>query len=221
MDLYFNPMSPYSQKVLMAFYEKDIAFNPLVVNLADPRAREEYRQVHTLGKVPCLKVGEKVLPESTNIVEWLDQHYQVNKLIPTKVEDARQVRLLDRMADLYLAANASLLFFQSIKPTHLQDGERQETARRQITHMYNDLERRLENGSGPWLMGRQLAMADLSVAAGIAQSVGFVGLDAHPNLAAYLKTWQQRESFVKAREGFEEAVANVVEVMGRPASAVA
>lgn len=220
MDLYFNPISPYSQKVLMAFYEKDIAFNPMVVNLADPRARAEYRQVYALGKVPCLKVGEKVLPESSNIVEWLDQHYQVNKLIPTKAEDARQVRLLDHMADLYLAANASLLFFQSIKPAHLQDGERQETARRQITYMYNDLERRLENGSGPWLLGRQLTMADLSVAAGTAQGVGFMGLEAHPNLAAYLKIWQQRESFVKAREGFEEAVVDVVTAL-RPESAVA
>lgn len=213
MDLYFSPISAYSHKVLMAFYEKDLPFNQIAVNLADASVRQEFRQVYALGKVPCLKVGGTIVSESSNIVEWLDQHYQVNKLIPGKVDDARQVRWLDRMADQYLTANAILLFFQSLKPTHLQDPERQDTARRQMAYMYDELERRLNEQSGPWLVGSQLSMADMSVAAGLGPSTGFAGLEAHPALNEYLKSWQQRESYIQARSGFESAVAQMVEVM--------
>lgn len=33
MKLYFNPISSYSQKTLMAFYEKGVSFEPVVVDL--------------------------------------------------------------------------------------------------------------------------------------------------------------------------------------------
>lgn len=215
MDLYFSPISAYSHKALMAFYEKDIPFNPVEVDLTDSHVREEFRQVYRMGKVPCLKVPEGLVPESSNIIEWLDQHYQVNKLIPTKAEEARQVRYLDRIADQYISANAILLFFQSVKPEHLQDGERIATAKRQIETMYIEVEQRLKNRHNQWLVGEHLSMADISLAAGLVVSAGFVTLDGYPRLQAYLQSWQQRQSFVKARAGFDDAVVKMVAALTR------
>lgn len=33
MTLYYDPVSAYSQKTLMAFYEKGVAFEPSIVDL--------------------------------------------------------------------------------------------------------------------------------------------------------------------------------------------
>ena len=39
MKLFYNPISTYSQKVLIALYEKGIEFEPEIVNLMDKRCR--------------------------------------------------------------------------------------------------------------------------------------------------------------------------------------
>lgn len=210
MDLYLSPISAYSRKVLLAFYEKDVPFNAVEIDLTDAQVRQQYRQLYPLGKVPCLKVGATLVPESSNIIEWLDQHYQVNKLLPAKPEEARVVRNLDSMIDQYVTANAILLFFQSFRPIHLQDAERIETAKVQIAYMYADLERRLNEQPQQWLVGGQLSMADLSLAAALTISSGIASLDQLPKLAAYLQMWQQRDSFIRAREGFDQAVAKMM-----------
>lgn len=210
MDLYLSPISAYSQKVLLAFYEKDVAFNGVEIDLTDAEERLRYRQLYPLGKVPCLKVGSTLLPESSNIIEWLDQHYPVNALLPHNLEHARLVRNLDSMIDLYITANAILVFFQSFKPTHLQDGERINTAKTQIVHMYHELEERLADQSSPWLVGGQLSMADLSLACALSISSGIHTLEQRPKLQAYLHMWQQRQSYINARAGFDHALAKMM-----------
>jgi len=54
MKLYYNPISTYSQKVLIALYEKGLDFDSEIVNLMDADARAQYREVYPLGKIPCL-----------------------------------------------------------------------------------------------------------------------------------------------------------------------
>jgi glutathione S-transferase len=36
MKLYYNPLSTYSQKVMIAFNEKGLAYEPEIVNLMSP-----------------------------------------------------------------------------------------------------------------------------------------------------------------------------------------
>ena len=115
MDLYCNPLSSFSHKTKMAFYEKDVSFTEKLVDLFSPEGRQQYRKFYPLGKVPCLQTPKGLIPESTAIIEWLDQYYQVPKLIPTHPDDARQVRLKDRLADLYVTSNVSLLFFSEFE----------------------------------------------------------------------------------------------------------
>src|SRR5262245_47765098 len=102
MKLYFSPVSSYSQKVLMAFYEKNLAFEPIIVNLMDPKGREEYLKIYPIGTVPFLKDEAKdwIVPESSNIIEYIDAKYPGGpKLIPDDADAARMVRLRDRFFD--------------------------------------------------------------------------------------------------------------------------
>ncbi len=210
MDLYFSPISPYSHKVRMTFFEKNLAFNPVPVNLADVQVRAEYREVFPLGKLPVLKTANEMISESSNIVEWLDNHYQVNKLLPEKAEEARKVRYWDRMADLYITANAISLFFQGLKPEAQQDVDAMETARQQLATVYDMFEHELANEPGEWCVGNRLSLADISLAVGLAVSQGVMPLTHHSTLANLFHRAQQRETFGRAREGFEQAVTAMV-----------
>ena len=57
MKLYYHPLSTFSQKVLLAFYEKGIEFEREVVNLMDPEGRKRLEAIYPYGKVPLLVVG--------------------------------------------------------------------------------------------------------------------------------------------------------------------
>ena len=77
MKLYYHPVSAYSQKVLMAFHEKEVSFEPQIVDLMDPEAREAYLKVNPFGKIPVLLLAgeERIIPESSIIIEYLDTHH--------------------------------------------------------------------------------------------------------------------------------------------------
>src|SRR5688572_18129698 len=100
MKLYYYPLSRYSQKVLLALYEKQVAFTPIVLYPGNPDERAELRKLTPLGKVPLLVLDDGwKIPESTIIIEYLDAHAKGARLIPEDRDLARQTRFHDRIAD--------------------------------------------------------------------------------------------------------------------------
>jgi len=73
MKLYYNPLSRYSQKVLIAFYEKQVEFEPIVVNVMTPESRAAYEQIYPLGKIPLFQN----LPSSSSIWRGITQAERV------------------------------------------------------------------------------------------------------------------------------------------------
>src|SRR5688500_19217818 len=118
MKLYFHPRSPYSQKTMIAFHEKQVSFTPVMVNLADAAARAEHRKLNPLGKVPVLVLDDGwKIPESSIIIEYLDTHFASGpRLIPEDRDLARQTRFHDRIVDLYVNDPMTLIFFDGQKP---------------------------------------------------------------------------------------------------------
>ena len=58
MKLYYNPLSTYCQKVMIAFNEKGITYEPIFVNLMTPEGRAAYEKTNPLGKLPFLKPSD-------------------------------------------------------------------------------------------------------------------------------------------------------------------
>lgn len=203
MKLYYNPLSTYSQKVLIAFKEKGIAYTPEVVDLMSPEARAAYEQVNPFGKVPFLKPSEDwSVPESTTIIEYLEDRFpDTPRLIPPGGGDAaRQVRFMDRMADLYYNEPLVELLFQQLgfrKP----DEERAARARRYITLTYSHWDRRV--ASQPWLCGDAFTMADCSVIPVMFYAQGVMPFTEYRNVVAYWKRAQERPSYMEVRAEFE------------------
>src|SRR5688572_33057457 len=164
MKLYYNPVSSYSQKVTMAFAEKNAPFEPVIVNLMDPQGRADYLKIYPIGKVPFLKVDEKNLDvfESSSIIEYIDRHCPGGtKLIPDDPDLARQVRMKDRFFDCYVNDPMQKIFFDGMRPPGKNDEFGVNEARQRLDAAYTILDREL---TGTWAVGSEFSMADCAAA---------------------------------------------------------
>src|SRR4249919_2720021 len=102
LKLYFHPLSSFCWKVLIALYENGTPFEPHIVDLSNPIAAAEFKQIWPIGKFPVLRddVGDRTVPESSIIIEYLDQHYPgETRFLPADPDLARQTRMRDRFFD--------------------------------------------------------------------------------------------------------------------------
>jgi glutathione S-transferase len=203
MRLYYAPISTYSQKALIAFHEKGVAFTPEIVNLGDPQGRRAFEQVYPIGKVPYLKVSDDHnVPESSTIIEFLEDRYPDGpRLINIgDAEASRQVRFMDRMADFYLNNPVVDLLFMAIgfRP---QSDEAAAKDRHYLTVTYQHLDARLAKQD--WICGAAFSMADCAAIPALFYAQDVFPFDAYPNLVRYWERANQRASYQKVRAEFE------------------
>ncbi|QCP54398.1 glutathione S-transferase family protein [Trinickia violacea] len=139
LTLHYAVPSTYSQKTLLAFFEKGVPFTPKPVNLSDPEQSASYRKLYPLGKIPLLTGDDLFIPESTIIIEFLENEFPTSgtKLIPEDPTAARRVRFKDRMHDLYLNEPIATIFFDSLKPADKRNPEAVAKAHATLDVMYN------------------------------------------------------------------------------------
>ena len=192
MKLHYHPLSTYSQKVLIAMYEKGLNFDPVVINLMDPDARDQYRDVYPLGKIPSLQLEDgHIIPESSIIIEYLDPLAEPT-LIKGDADEMRRIRFKDRMFDLYLNEAVGTLFFQEMKPEKEQDSERIEKARFNIATMYSFMEN--EFGKQSYANGEEFLMSDCAAAPALFYAEQLVPFAEHENISAYWERLKARPS---------------------------
>lgn len=159
MKLYYHPISTYSQKVLIALYEKKLDFEPEVVELMDPEGRAKYREIYPMGKIPTLVHDGHMVPESSIIMEYIDAMAEP-RLIKGSADEMRRIRFKDRMFDLYLNNNVATLLFQSMRDEADRDQSLIETAEYQINTMYSFMEH--EFAGQDYANGNEFLMGEIS-----------------------------------------------------------
>lgn len=196
MKLYFNPVSSYSQKTLTAFYEKNIDFDPVIVNLMDPAAREAYRGVNPLGKVPTLVLEDGVtIPESTTIIEYLEDHFLGKQLIPTNKDLARETRFHDRNFDLYVNDPVAEIFFDGRKPPEARNAAGVAAAKVRLDILYKRYDEHFAKRT--WAIGNEFTMADCAAAPAFNYGRMVYPFTQYPNLTAYVGRLVERPSFAR------------------------
>lgn len=193
--LYYHPLSTFSQKVLTAFHEKNVAFTPEIVDLRDEAKRAEYRKLYPLGKIPVLVRDDGwMIPESTIIIEYLEGHFDSGtRLIPKDADRARQARFFDRMYDQYLNDSIATLVFESWKPEAKRNPEAIERARFRAGVMYDFMEKNLEGKS--WSLGEEFTMADCAAAPPLLYAPRVFPFEGRKNIQAYWERLRSRPSY--------------------------
>jgi glutathione S-transferase len=156
--LHFHPLSSFCWKVLIALYENDVAFRPHLVDLGDADQRAAFLSLWRIGKFPVLQSGSEIIPESSIIIEYLDQHSAGRtRFIPDDPALALQTRLRDRFYDLYVHLQMQKIMGDRLRPADRRDPQGVESARAQLRTSYDIIERQ---AGAAWAMGDAFTLAD-------------------------------------------------------------
>lgn len=199
LTLYLHPLASFCHKVLLALYEAGTPFQARIVDLADPADCAPFLALWPVGKIPVLHdaARERTLPETSIIIEYLQQHYPgAQPMLPADPEAALQARLWDRFFDLYVSVPMQKIVVDRLRPEHERDARGVAEARDLLRLAYGVAERQLERH--PWAGGETFGLADCSAAPALFYA-GFVEPFApqHPALAAYFERLLQRPSYAR------------------------
>lgn len=201
LTLHFHPFSSYCQKVLIALYEAGTSFEPLLLDFSDPGAVAAFGELWPLGRFPVLvdNVRAEMVPESSIIIEYLDEHYPgLRRMLPLDRELRLRVRMLDRILDGYVMTPMQKLVGDYIRPGHARDDYGVAEARTMLGKAYRWLEKELAGRE--WAAGDAFTMADCAAAPALYYADLLEPIDAFPTLAAYLARLRERPSFARVIE---------------------
>jgi glutathione S-transferase len=202
LKLYFHPLSSFCQKVLVALYESDTPFDPHIVDLGDEKSRADFLKTWPVGQFPVLRDDAKgrTVPESSIIIEYLDQHYPGRTpLLPADADLAWQTRLHDRFYDLHVHVHMQKIVGDRLRPAANKDPYGVEQARARIETAYGIIDQ--EMATKTWAMGDAFSMADCAAAPALFYANLVVPFgDSHKNVAAYFDRLMKRPSFARVVE---------------------
>jgi len=195
LTLHMHPLASYCWKVVMALRENGTPFTEAMV-AGDPKQNERLSAIWAVGKMPVLEdAGRGVaVPETSIIIEYLDRHHPgPMPMIPADPEAAREARLWDRFADLYLSTPMQKIVADRIRPEDQRDAYGVAEARAQLDIAYGMLERRMAGRQ--WLAGEAFGLADCAALPPLFYLEAIHPFRAtHPAIAAYLDRLLERPS---------------------------
>jgi glutathione S-transferase len=205
--LHYHPLSSHCWKLLIALAENGTPFEPRVVNLGDPDARAAYAALWPTAKIPLLVDGDRVVPETSIQMEYLDRHHPgTSQLLPGDADAQLDTRLWDRLFDQYVMDPMQRYIAQMLRPPEARDALALAAHEEALGHAYDLIETRRSDTT--WATGESFTMADCSAAPALFYASVIRPFSAtHPRLAAYYERLLARPSvwaaIVQARPWFQ------------------
>ncbi len=181
MVLHSHPFASYCQKVLIAFYELEVPFEKVLVE-----GREAHVKLWPLNTIPVLVDGDLVLPESTSIIEHVDDG---------RLTSDPAARLWDRLADNHLADPMQKIVLDHLRPEGRRDPQGVEDAHAQLATAYDVFESRLTGRE--WLAGDAFTIADCAAAPTLFYCRALRSWAGHDALERYFRALMARPSVAR------------------------
>ena len=205
LTLYFHPLSSFCHKALIALYENGTPFKPQIVDLMDPAATVAFKAIWPIGKFPVLRdeTRDALVPESSIIIEYLDQHYPgATRFLPGDPDFVRQTRFRDRFYDLHVMLPMQKIVIDTFRPAGQNDTFGVEDARQRLDVALGIVDRAMTKDG--WAMGDAFTMADCAAAPSLFYADRIAPLAGrYDNAARYLARLRKRPSFTRVIEEAE------------------
>jgi glutathione S-transferase len=202
LTLYYHPLSSFCHKALIALYENATPFKGHIVDLGNAASAAEFKAIWPISKFPVLRdaARDRLIPESSIIIEYLDQHYPgATRFLPDDPELARQTRFRDRFYDLYLHLPMQKIVTDRLRPAGKNDPHGVEDARKTLDTALGMLNRAMADNT--WAMGAIFTLADCSAGPPLFYANMISPLaGSHPNADRYLERLMERPSYARALE---------------------
>jgi glutathione S-transferase len=216
MKLYSADLSPYAARVRMQIYAKgvtDITFEQ-PADWGTPKFREKF----PIGRIPVLDIDGDLMPESEVIAEYLEAIYPEPSLLGTTPRETAHIRMLARVADIYIINNTFMLSrltgaLSRRTPTAARDDAVSEELSGEVVRNLKALDKFI--GKDGFACCGRITLADCALVPGLFRVENIlpaVGVDtpipAIGNVAAYWAAIQKNEHaarvLIELHRGLEE-----------------
>ncbi|MBC7986575.1 MAG: glutathione S-transferase family protein [Sphingomonadaceae bacterium] len=110
VTLYHWEPNANSGKPMLALAEKGVAFNSHYIDMLQfDQHKPEYLAVNPQGTIPAMTHGDRVLTESTAIMEYVDNAFDGPELMPADPRDRWRIRWWMKFMDQWLAPSFSMI----------------------------------------------------------------------------------------------------------------
>ena len=154
LTLYHNDMSVCSQKVRVCLAEKGLPWEDRHIVLRDGEHQQDwYLKLNRRSVVPTLVDGDKVIPESNVILEYLEETYPAPRLSPNDSFGRAQMRLWTKQLDedVHDGSTAVISFGIAYRHQYLERGEAGRKMLEKIPNLFKRERRRDVIEKGPEL----------------------------------------------------------------------
>ncbi|HVN39111.1 MAG TPA: glutathione S-transferase family protein [Myxococcota bacterium] len=204
MKLYGHRGSPFVRKALVVLEEKGLRYESVELSSVPGRKSPELLELHPLGKIPVLRDGDVVVPDSSVVCAYLEKKHPTPALYPDEPADLARALFLEEYSDTRLFEVLSgILFERVVKPRVM--GQPPDEARalqlfeRELPPVLDYLESQLRDGA-PTLLSR-FSVADAAIGGQLATlTLSGLAIDRSrwPRSARYHEALRSRPSFVSA-----------------------
>jgi glutathione S-transferase len=196
---HYHPLSSFCWKVLIPLYENGTEFTPRMVNPGDPDSRAALAALWPVAKMPVLEDDEHdiVVPETSIIIDYLDRHHRgAVRFVPEDPDRAREVRLWDRIYDLYVQVPMQKIVGDRLRPEGERDPFGVAEARASLATSLTMVDAHMADRR--WATGEDFTLADCAAAPALFYAdkvMPMAGL--YPNALALLDRLKARPSFAR------------------------
>jgi len=204
MKLYGHRGSPFVRKVIVVLEEKGLRYESVELSSVPGRKSSELLALHPLGKIPVLRDGDVVVPDSSVVCAYLEKKHPAPALYPDDPADYARALFLEEYSDTRLFEVLSGILFERVVKPHVM-GQPPDEARveqlfeKELPPVLDYLESQLRDGA-PTLLPR-FSIADAAIGGQLATlTMSGLPIDARrwPRVARYHEALRARPSFVSA-----------------------
>jgi glutathione S-transferase len=214
LTFYYNPISSNACRVWIALLEKQIPFEPILVNLDGDQLDHDFTAVNPLQLVPVIVDDGFRVIESLAILDYLDAKYPTPSFMPSEPEAIAIVRMVEMLVvnelqPVMLLLTRHFLGLGVVEPRQI------EVAQGRITAVMRFLEELIDGRS--YFVGNSFTQADIVGGMAIV-SLGQLGcsMEAYPGLKAWSERLAMRDSWrqvTPSPEAVQAALPNVQKIL--------
>lgn len=210
--LYHYPLSPFSRKVRLSLAEKRIE-----VELVEERYWEQdaaFLRRNPAGKVPVLKMGNRMMADSTAICEYLEEAHPTPPLLPSGADSRYEVRRLvawfdDKFNEEVTTKLMGERVFRKVMGTGYPDSANVKAGSKAVKYHLDYMHWLLDQRR--WLAGNEMSLADFAAASHLS-CLDYVS-DVDWNRSAIVKDWYAK---IKSRPAFRSILADQISGFPQP-----
>lgn len=215
ITIYGVPLSPFVRKVRIAMAMKNISYDLVPVIPFGAPVPPEFAENSPLGKIPLLKVGERFLPDSSVICQYLERAQPAQAILPSDPYDAARALWFEEYADGHMTAviGGHLFIERVLAPVLFNREPNQEDIDKAINEELPDIFNYLEGElSQDYLVGDSMTLADVAVASvfvNMMHAQHSCDASRWPKTAAYIKRMHSSEMFAELIAAEQQIMASM------------